>query len=97
MVINITTPKEIPYFHILFRTKRYYHLRRLTDVVEDKSKRYYIFFRKKCIQIKIIDFSSKTIEEIQDFLNYTFKNKYLGIQEKYFGIIELKEVRMIKL
>ena len=97
MMINITTPKTIPYFQILFRTMKYYHLRRLTDVVEDNSQRYYIFLRKKRIQIKIIKSSNKTTEEIQNYLNYTFKNSYLGIQENCFDILDLKQVRKIKL
>lgn len=97
MMINITTPKKIPYFQILFRTMKYYHLRRLTDVVEDDSQKYYIFLRQKSIQIKIIESSNKTIEEIQNYLNYTFKNNYLGIQESCFDILDLKQVRKIKL
>lgn len=97
MMINITTPKKIPYFQILLRTMRYYHLRRLTDVVADNSQRYYIFLRKRSIQIKIIESSNKTIEELQNYLNYTFKNNYLGIQERHFELLDLKQVRKVKL
>ena len=56
-----------------------------------------IFLRKKSIQIKIIKSSNKTTEEIQNYLNYTFKNSYLGIQENCFDILDLKQVRKIKL
>lgn len=96
MMINITAPKRIPYFQILLRTKKYYRLKKLTDIVEDKTKRYYIFLGQKNIQIKIIESDQEAINDIENYLNYTFKNSYLGIQENYFDVLNLKNVRKIK-
>ena len=97
MLINITTPRGITYYQIMFRTKKYFHLKRFTNIVEDRTKRYYIFLKRKNIQIKIVDCESETAEEITNYLDYTFKNSYLGIQENYFSIFKLKRVRMFKM
>lgn len=97
MMINITTPKRMPYFQILLRTKKYYHLRGISDVVEDAAKNYYIFLRKRYIQIKIVNVESETLNEIEKYLDFTFKNNYLGINEQKSTILQLKKVRIIKL
>ena len=95
MVINITTPKYISLFQILLRTRKYYKLKGLPDVVEGDEKKYYIFLRKRHIQIEIAN--SETIEEIQKYLDCIFKDDYIGIQEKYADVFELKRARLIKL
>lgn len=97
MVINITTPKYISLFQILLRTKKYYKLKGLPDVVEGYEKNYYIFLRKRHIQIEIANSKNETIEEIQKYLDCIFKDDYIGIQEKYADVIELKRARLIKL
>lgn len=97
MMINITTPKKIPYFQILLRTKKYYNLERLSDVVEDKTKGYYIFIRKRNIQVKFFRCNDEAVADIENYLNYTFKNSYLGIQENSFDILKLQEVNKIRM
>lgn len=98
MIINITPPKSVSFLGILVRTKKYYKLKKFTYVVEGKEKEYYIFLRKKSIQIKIVNPESKIIiEEIQKYLDYIFKDNYIGIQEKYRNIFELKRARLISL
>lgn len=97
MMINITTPKGISLFRILLRTKKYYHLKGLSDVIQDSEKKYYIFIRKRSIQIKIVCNENTTINEIENYLDYTFKDNYLGIKEKYASIIHLKGVKIINL
>ena len=97
MMINITTPKKIPYFQILLRTKKYYHLDALSDVIQDKTRGYYIFIRKRNIQIKLFRYNDEAVEDIQNYLNYTFKNSYLGIQENGFDILKLQEVNKIRM
>lgn len=97
MMINITTPKEISYLRILLRTKKYYHLKGLSDVIEDIEKKYYIFIRKRNIQIKIVCYENTTIDEIENYLDYTFKDNYLGMQKKYSGIIHLKGAKIINI
>lgn len=52
MQINIVIPKQTPYIQVLMRTKKFYHLNRITDVIADDNQRYYIFVRKRNIQIK---------------------------------------------
>ena len=47
MKINIVIPKQTPYIQVLMRTKKYYHLNRITDVIADDHQRYYIFVRKR--------------------------------------------------
>ena len=42
MMINITTPKYLPNFQILLRTRKYYKLRGISNIVEDDEKKYYI-------------------------------------------------------
>ena len=69
MVINITTPKYISLIQILLRTKKYYKLKGLPDVVEGYEKKYYIFLRKRHIQIEIANSKNETIEEIQKYLD----------------------------
>ncbi len=97
MLINITTPREITYYQIIFRTMKYFHLKRFTNIIEDKAKRYYIFLKRKNIQIKIVNYKNETTEEINNYLEYAFKNSYLGIQESYFNIFKLKKVRLFKM
>ena len=95
MKINIALPKYIPYLIILFKTKKYFNLKKMTDVIETESKNYYIFLRKRSIQIKIIDNGKSTIQEIEQYINYLFKNSYIGIDEKHTDIINLKGVRKV--
>lgn len=97
MMINITTPRKMPYFQILLRTKKYYHLKEISDVVEDTAKNYYIFLRKRYIQIKIVHIENETLNEIEKYLDFTFENNYLGISEQHSTILQLKKVRIIKL
>lgn len=97
MLINITTPRELTYYQIMFRTMKYFHLKSFTNIVEDRTKRYYIFLKRKNIQIKIVNCEDETTKEINNYLDHTFKNSYLGIQEDYFNIFKLKRVRLFKM
>ncbi len=45
MMINITTPKYLPYFQILLRTRKYYKLRGISNIVEGDEKNI-IYFEK---------------------------------------------------
>ena len=53
--------------------------------------------RKRHIQIEIANSKNETIEEIQKYLDCIFKDDYIGIQEKYADVFELKRARLIKL
>ena len=44
-----------------------------------------------------ITMKNETIEEIQKYLDCIFKDDYIGIQEKYADVFELKRARLIKL
>lgn len=96
-MINITTPKYLPYFQILLRTKKYYKLRGVSNIVEGDNKKYYIFLKKRCVQIQIVNFEKEAIDEIQKYLDCVFKGDYIGIQEKYIDVFELKKARLINL
>lgn len=97
MTINITTPKYLSYFQILLRTKKYYKLKGICNIVEGYEKKYYIFLKKKCIQIQIVKFENEAIDEIQKYLDCVFKDDYIGIQEKYIDVFMLKKARLINL
>lgn len=97
MQINIVIPKQTPYIQVLMRTKKFYHLNRITDVIADDNQRYYIFVRKRNIQIKIIQAENEVVKEIQNYLNYTFRNSYLGIYGDDFEKIKLQGVRKIRM
>ena len=62
-MINITTPKYLPYFQILLRTRKYYKLRGISNIVEGDEKKYYIFLKKRCVQIQIVNFEKEAIDE----------------------------------
>ena len=96
-IFNLIPPRGTSYMKILFRTKLYYHLRRLTDVVENDTQGYYVFIRKKNIQIKIIDDKKETIEKVEKYLDYAFENSYLGIQKKDYDILQFEKVRKIQI
>ena len=97
MMINITTPKNLQYFQILLRTKKYYKLRGISNIVEGDEKKYYIFLKKRCVQIQIVNFEKEAIDEIQKYLDCVFKDDYIVIQEKYIDVFVLKKARLINL
>lgn len=97
MIINITTPKNLSYIQILLRTKRYYRLRGLPIIIENKEKNYYIFLKKKRIQIEITSLIDGTIDEIQQYLDCIFKDNYVGMQEKHAAMFKLEKARLINL
>lgn len=95
-MINITTPKYLPYFQILLRTRKYYKLRGISNIVEGDEKKYYIFLKKRCVQIQIVNFEKEAIDEIQKYLDCVFKDDYIGIQEKYIDVFALKKGKVDK-
>ena len=97
MNVNVVMPKLIPYIQVLFRTKKFYKLTHITNVVADDKQRYYIFLRKRNMQIKIVETGDETFYEIQKYLTYTFKNSYLGIHGDVLEKIQLPEVRTIRM
>lgn len=97
MKINVVMPKQISYIEVLLRTKKFYHLKRMTDVIADEYQRYYIFIRKGNMQIKIVRKENESIGEIQKYLNYTFRNSYLGIYKEDYEKIQLQGVRKVRM
>lgn len=97
MIINITPPKKIPYLQILLRTKKFYQLNNFYEIVEDKEKRYYIFLKKRIIHINLVKYNEDVIREVQNYLNYTFRNSYIGIESSFFDVLNLKGVQKIKI
>lgn len=97
MIISITPPKRISYTHILLKTKKYYNLSKYRTVVVGKSKDYYIFLRKRNLQLQIINNDPKTLTEIQKYLEYIFRNTYIGIPEKFYDILNLQGVEKVKM
>lgn len=96
-MIKIITPKSIPYFLILMRTKKFYSLKRMTNVVISKSNMYYIFIHRGNIQIEVAGKIDKVKQEIQNYLNLVFKGSYIGIHEKDFEILNLQGVKKFKI
>lgn len=97
MKISIIPPRQISYIKILLRTKKFFKNMKIKTVIEDETKSYYLFFRKGNIQIQLLKNDINVIHEIQKYLEYTFKNYYIGIPEEYFEVFELKHVRKVKM
>lgn len=97
MRINITTPPEITYREIILKTRRYFHLKRSVNLIEDDEKRYYIFIKRRSIHIEIVSDETETVQEITSYLNYIFRNSYIGIPKSYFGMFKLQDVRMFEM
>lgn len=97
MIINITTPNYLSYFQILLRTKKYYKLNSLSNIIKGDGGKYYIFLKKKCIQIQVANFEKEATDEIKKYLDCVFKDDYIGMQEKYIDVFALEKVRLINL
>lgn len=96
MIISITPPKQILFIRMLMKTKKYYNMSNYETVV-DGSKDYYIFLRKRSLQLQIIDNNEKTMQEIQNYLEYMFKNTYIGVPKKFYDILNLQGVEKVKM
>lgn len=97
MLINITIPKKVTYGCLRLRTKKYYNLNNIVNVFGNRSLGYYIFLKKRNLQIQIEKEDRKVIEDIQSYLEYMFKDSYIGIAEEQYEIFDLKGVKKISL
>ena len=97
MIINITVPKKTSYLYVLFKTKKCFHLKHVSNIVEGDLKGYYIFIRRRSIQIQIINNNTETVNRVKKYLECIFEGGYLGISENYFDVLELEGVKKIRI
>ena len=102
MKINITVPSDYTYNRMIKKTKIYmkgkYNTKVASTVFEGKDKGYYAWIKRGGIQIEVISQSKENIMEIQDYLDFLFRQKYIGISfEDNENInLELKNIRCIR-
>jgi hypothetical protein len=92
MKINITPPKHYSDYKIHNMTKRYmkgeYNKTKAWNVFEGEEKRYYLFIRKRNIQIELINNEIDTLHEIENYLDYLFFNQYIGVSFEEMDTIQ---------
>lgn len=96
MIINITLPSRYSLWKTKFRTKRFYNLHQIGKVVEGHKKSYYLLISEKNIQIQIIDLNLDMQKELQGYIEFLFKNNYIGITKGFAKFIDLKNVRVFE-
>ena len=83
MKINITPPKYYSNYKLHYMTKRYmkgeFNKTKARNIFEGEKKGYYMYIRKRNIQIELINNEIDTLHEIENYLNYVFYDQYIGV------------------
>lgn len=94
MKINITPPKYYSDFELHNKTKIYmkgdYNKKKAWNIFEGTEKAYYLYIKKRSIQIELINNETDTLHEIEDYLNYLFYNQYIGVSFEGINDIRFK-------
>lgn len=102
MKINVTVPSGYTYRKLVKKTRSYmkgdYNKKVAKNVFEGKDKGYYAWVRNGTIQIEVIDQTKENVAEIQNYLEYMFYKKYIGISTENIPKIDLnlKNVKCYK-
>lgn len=94
MKINVTVPSGYTYRKLVKKTRSYmkgdYNKKVAKTVFEGKDKGYYAWIKKGTIQIEVIDHTKENVKEIQNYLEYMFYKRYIGISTDHNPQIDLK-------
>lgn len=102
MKINITAPSDYTYNKMIKKSKIYmkgnYNKKIASTVFEGKNKGYYALIKKGGIQIEVISKTKENIIEIQNYLEFLFRQKYIGLsfENNENMELELKNVECFK-
>lgn len=88
-------PKNISFLRVLLRTKKYCGSSEISSICENKEKEFYVFLRKKYLQIEFADLSPNTLRGIQEYLDYVFSQKYIGMHKKNAELLHLKKAKVV--
>ena len=78
MIIRIIVPNSMKHKYIKMKTERYF-INLSNSQVIDKQLRYSLTINNRSIKICIFSLSQSVKDEINDYIDYTFKSSYIGI------------------
>ena len=102
MKINITVPSNYEYSKLVKKTKIYmkgsYNKNIASTVFEGKDRGYYAWIKRGGIQIEVISKTKDNIVEIQNYLEFLFYQKYIGIsvEDNEKLDLEIKNIKCFK-
>lgn len=102
MKINITAPSDYTYNRMIKMTQIYmvgkYNRNSMNTVFAGKNTGYYAWIKRGGIQIEVINKTKENIIEIQNYLDFLFCQKYIGVS--FEGIenidLELKNIQCFR-
>ena len=92
MRINIALPRHFGYINLIYKTFRFFHPKRISSLYVDKDHRFYIFLTRKRIIIRIEFEDVNVHKEITEYLEYAFKNSYIGVPKELGNYFVLQGV-----
>lgn len=95
MLIDVIFPQKHNYFKILRKTKQFYGLAKSSNMTY-RGQKYCVFIRKHNIRFCVFEYDERVKNDINQYLEFLFKNSYIGINEEN-EIITPKNVQVYKL
>ena len=69
-------------------------MKKYSDIIEERNKKYYIFIYKRNISIQIYEEGVEVRTEIEDYLNAMFEGMYIGLSQKKGTELSLEKVNV---
>lgn len=92
MRINIALPRHFGYISLIYKTYLFFRPKHISSLYVDKDHRFYIFLERKRIIIRIESEDVHVHKEIAEYLEYAFKNSYVGVPKKFGNYFVLQGV-----
>lgn len=104
MSITVVCPPKIRFIYpiLVYRTWKYFKenaesmtIRVDTSIVTGRNKFYHIFVYRYNLRLCFELQDSKTISFLENYLDYIFKDSYIGLDKKHNGLFNLKKTRIV--
>lgn len=104
MVVSVVCPSKSRFIYpvLVYKTYKYFEgraesIKIKTDVsiLTGSNKLFHIFVYKYVLRLYFDPQDSKTLSLLENYLDYVFKENYIGLDKKHDGLFNLKKTRIV--